>query len=57
VAINVRIRQEARVVVNETIARAWIEMVAAHQGTMNVLVDGTVLVYEDGTEPPAQPEA
>jgi hypothetical protein len=56
VAINVHIRSDARVVVNETIARAWIEMVAAHTGTLNVRVDGTVLVYEDGTEPPVQPE-
>ncbi len=51
--VNIVIRKTGRVVVPEEVAQAWLDWVTDQTGTVNVEVRGTVLVYEDGTVPPA----
>jgi hypothetical protein len=40
------------VVVSESVALAWLEMIA-ELDDVQIRVDGDVVVYEDGTPPPA----
>jgi len=51
--VNIHVRKDGRVIVNEETALKWLAWLTEQAAeTVNVRVDGTVIVYEDGATVP-----